>query len=181
MIRSNPHRKESANYIHIIGMGVILLVIFIGTYLLKLDLPVKEPYEFGQLITDSGYYSDSETPNWHRIDAGPFFIEAPRSYQLYRLMGFDSSLGGITNQTDTIQFEFGWYSNSLIGYSKENYIINQEMINGYSYRIVQKKGGEGYTAAYTEKPRSSNELWIGCVDCQNQSEVIRMFKTIRLK
>ena len=162
-------------------MATIIIMFLIGYYFLTTNAPIRKPVVYNQLLTDPMYYSNSNIPDWHKIDAGPFYIETPKDFKLYILRGIDSYIGGITNHFDTIEFDYGGYSNSLDNCTSKDFVILTEIINGNKIKIVKKIGGQGYTAAYTAKRKSDNKLWIGCLDCVEQNEVIKMFKTIEFK
>ncbi|MDA3613942.1 hypothetical protein [Polluticaenibacter yanchengensis] len=57
--------------------------------------------------------SDSND-GFKRLDFGKFTIEVPPSWQKLNEIGIDSDVGGIiTDHSDTLRFDLGWYSNKL--------------------------------------------------------------------
>lgn len=48
------------------------------------------------------------------LDAGSFTIEVPNNWEILKEKGIDSFVGKISiDETDTVSFDLGWYSNSL--------------------------------------------------------------------
>ncbi len=61
------------------------------------------------------------------LDFGLFSIEAPVSWSKVKSKGVDSYVGGIAiDDTDTLEFDLGWYSNSLTEYYLP--IIERDML-----------------------------------------------------
>lgn len=61
------------------------------------------------------------------MDFGTFTIEAPVSWYQFKEGGMDSYIGGIAvDETDTLYFDLGWYSNTLT--ETEIEVITKEMI-----------------------------------------------------
>jgi hypothetical protein len=53
------------------------------------------------------------------MDFGSFTIEAPQSWTAIKEKGFDSYVGRIAiDDTDTLEFDLGWYSNDLTEYQE---------------------------------------------------------------
>ena len=75
--------------------------------------------------------------NWHRIEFRKFSLNTPNTFKFYEQQGFDSYIGLITDGTDTLEFDFGWYSNSLTSFNRTTERFNgREAYIGYSnFRI----------------------------------------------
>jgi len=175
------HRKRFNNSGLIVGMAFIVVLLLVISYFFGTGRYDLKPVIYNELLTDSVYYSESKIPNWHKIDAGPFFIQTPKDYKFFRYRGIDSYIGGITNQIDTISFDYGWYSNSLDECLAPQFKIAYEFIDGKKFKIVKESSGKGYTAAYTESLKKENRLWIGCYNCNDLNEKISIFRTIEFK
>ncbi len=93
----------------------------------------------------------SETKNDYRnLDFNYFTIESPRSWTKIKLRGIDSYVGKIAiDNSDTLYFDLGWYSNKLEG--KKSEIISWDTIDGRRCKIVYpSKAGVGITGIYID-------------------------------
>lgn len=132
---------------------------------------------FNELIVDDYYYSDADTKGWHKIDLGHFKIETPKDYRFYKLMGVDSFVGGITNGTDSIMFDFGMYSNTLTSFQTERGVeLKKELINGKQFNTILIEELH-VVACYTDDLKAENRLMMICYECENLEEKLRMFRT----
>lgn len=80
--------------------------------------------------TDSKPKSDKQT-----LDFGSFTIETPNSWTKIKAQGVDSYVGGIAiDNTDTLHFDLGWYSNKL--YEYEPTILDSSMIGSIDTSMI---------------------------------------------
>src|SRR5688572_9746730 len=52
----------------------------------------------------------SATQEGVRLDFGTFILDVPEGWKAFKVQGIDSYAGGLTNGTDTLEFDYGWYS-----------------------------------------------------------------------
>lgn len=73
----------------------------------------------------------------HILDFGAFTIETPNSWEKIKERGVDSYVGKIViDNTDTLDFDLGWYSNKLYEYDPT--ILDSSMIGSIDSSMVDK-------------------------------------------
>jgi hypothetical protein len=77
--------------------------------------------------------------NWHKIDLPTFSVNTPTDYKLVKQQGIDSYVGLITNGSDTLSFDYGWYSNDL---KDRKYQRSSDTINGVQAVTAFSTSGE---------------------------------------
>jgi hypothetical protein len=120
MIKRAKGSRSFMNSSFFIGIAIVLVAVLLGTYFFDpRNINYKElPYD--ELIVDQDFYAPSEYENWHTINLRSFRIETPTSYRFFKGRGIDSYVGGITNQIDTLFFDYGWYSDDLSEFDTMN-------------------------------------------------------------
>ncbi len=99
-----------------IPAGAILIALIFGMMMVE-----PEFFELGERR-----YSEVDK-NSHTIDLGRFSVITPVAFKYVKLEGVDSFVGLITDGTDSLSFDFGWYSNDL---TSQDYHLTVEQING---------------------------------------------------
>ncbi len=163
-----------------IGIAIISVSILLGSYFFGDEaINFKEiPYDI--LIEDEYFYDESEYPDWHTINLRAFKIETPTTYRFFKERGIDSYVGGITNQQDTLFFDFGWYSNDLSDYDTvTGFEVSLERVNGRQFKMVKELKERGVAGTYTDDLEDDNSLMIFCNNCYDPEEKVRMFRTIK--
>jgi hypothetical protein len=95
---------------------------------MKIVLGLSLFFFFGCL--DSRHKSDKQT-----LDFGSFTIETPKGWTRIKAQGIDSYIGEIAiDNTDTLHFDLGWYSNNLNEY--EPTILDSSMISSIDTSLV---------------------------------------------
>lgn len=176
--RRRTKKAGFANSGLIIGFAVVLVVIFIASYFFSDKLLKYEPVEFGTILDNPKYYSKSDVSGWHTINTEIFEIQTPREFRFFRLRGFDSFVGGLTNLQDTFFFDYGLYSNPLDHLTPPDFEVYYKSINGRDFRIVVGKDDLNYIAAYTNELKNENKLMIECPNCSNPEEKYKILQTI---
>lgn len=164
----------------IIGFASVLLVVLLTFYFFDQDNLDHESAKIGIILEDPKYYSESEIPDWHTINAGKFIIQAPKEYKFFRLQGIDSYVAGLTNQQDTFYYDYGLYSNSLEDLTEPDFQVIYKLINDKSFRIVTGKD-INYIAAFTDDLPNDNKLKIECLNCNDLRVKRRMIETIKFE
>ena len=109
---------------------------------------------FAGLISCSETKSTSKTKT---LDFGTFTIETPSGWKKIKGQGVDSYIGGIAiDESDTIEFDLGWYSNDLTEYQEV------KMDDGKTYYISSYDTAYSPTlvdSANKDKVVKSNVTW----------------------
>lgn len=84
------------------------------------------------------------------IDFSGFQLKTPENWKTLKMRGFDSYVGGITNDRDTLEFDFGDYSNNLKDDGAcEIQLYANDTINGKAGYITKPKmKGKGFLGVY---------------------------------
>jgi hypothetical protein len=120
--------------------------------------------------------------SWHKLDAGPFSILAPSSWEFHQLTGVDSYVGEFVGDGLALRFDFGRYSSSLKEAKKPAYVINKESIGGFRAKVVSPRApGHGITGVYFRDVGRSNALCLFGQDLTStqQELTLKLFETIR--
>ena len=112
--------------------------------------------------------------NWHRIDLRKFTINTPTDFKFYQQQGIDSYVGLITDETDSIEFDFGWYSNDL---TSEDWQLITEQVNG-------RKAVVGYSntfgsAVHFPNLADDNSLTV-YIRTMSKEAALEIFRTIKI-
>lgn len=86
------------------------------------------------------------------IDFKLFTMDVPASWEYVPKQGFDSFVGSIdTKNGDILEFDYGYYSNSLDGNAEIQNYSYDTIDNKKAKIVVPKKPGKGLTGVYFEK------------------------------
>lgn len=118
---------------------------------------------------------------WHKLDAGPFSISAPRGWGFDQLPGVDSYVGQFVGDGVVLTFDFGRYSTELRKAKKPAYVISKKRVDKRRAKVVRPQAlGSGITGVYVRV--SGHEalcLWGKGLTSPQQELVLKMFDTIR--
>lgn len=184
LIKMNRRRQNKSQFIDsslIIGIASVLLVILLTSYFFDLKNTDYEPIEFGVILTNPDYYSESDIQGWHTVNIEKFTIQTPVEFKLFRLRGYDSFVGGLTDLNDTLFFDFGLYSNTLKELTSPDFEVFNETINSKKFRITIGQNDLKYIAAYTDDLQNDNRLMIDCSNCRKLDQKKRIIETIEFK
>ena len=132
---------------------------------------------------DDGFDPNTE----QRMDFEKFTLVTPLNWSRFYPQGTDGFFGGLTNEQDTLYFDYGIFSFSSVDDIKENSetISFQELrIGGYSSKIVlEKRTGETEErfSLYTDKKDGENLNRIYCYDPRDEELVRSIFLSHRFK
>ena len=176
------NRKQSKNPILIIGFCLILILVIVWFTFFGKEFLNHKTLPYDVLINDEKYYSASKIDGWHTIELNQFKIETPNDYKFFRIKGFDSYVGGITNGKDSIEFDFGMYSNSLESYYTDlEFAVKDEIIDGKDFRIIIIEKQLNIAACYTDDLEDDNKLMMICYPCDDLQQKLKVFRTIKFK
>ena len=133
--------------------------------------------------SDGGFDPNTE----QRIDFEKFTLVTPLDWVRFYPQGTDGFFGGLTNNRDTLYFDYGVFSFSSIDDVSENdeTISFQELIvGGYSSKIVlEKREGEISTrfSFYSDKKDGTNLNRLYCYAPKDQELIKGIFLSHRFK
>ncbi|MFT6867018.1 MAG: hypothetical protein ACJA08_001856 [Cyclobacteriaceae bacterium] len=108
--------REQKRTNFIIPLAIILIALVFGIMMIEPDF-----FELGERR-----YKKVDD-NSHIIELGRFSLLTPNKFKYVEQEGIDSFVGLITDGTDSIEFDFGWYSNDL---TSEDWRLTTEQVNG---------------------------------------------------
>ena len=179
-MRNKRQNRSFLNSSFLIGIAIVSVSILLGSYFFGDEAINYKEIPYDTLVEDEYFYGDSHYPDWHTINMRAFKIETPTSYRFFKERGIDSYVGGITNQQDTLFFDYGWYSNPLSEYdTMPGFEVSFESVNGRQFKMIKELKERGIVGIYTNDLDDDYSLMIYCNDCHDIEEKIRMFRTIR--
>lgn len=114
------------------------------------------------------------------IDFGNFKIVVPTGWKKLEFKGIDSYVGGLTDGNDTLEFDYGMYSNDLMD-ECETQLYADVTINGkVGYITRPKNKGEGICGVYF-KNIDGNRFNLYSVHPKKEDNLISIFRNIIFK
>lgn len=162
-----------------VKIGIALAVGIIGVSVLGYVLNTEVPSESVPTVME-----ESPKEGWMRVDVQDFSMALPPGWKYSPLQGIDSLVGEFTGAGVTLNFDYGWYSNSLVNDADPAYVVTYETIDGANAKIVVPRAvTNGTTGVYFEGLGTNrlDRLQIsgtGLTDAQ-QDLVLQMFRTIQ--
>lgn len=93
----------------------------------------------------------NDSKNLRELNFQRFTLTAPNNWKAFTQIGFDSQVGGITNGSDTLFYDYGWYSYK---FDKEtvatHYRQSRVLDNRPALLVIPKVQGQGIIGAYIE-------------------------------
>ena len=113
------------------------------------------------------------------LDLKTFRVETPDAWKAIPGQGFDSQVGRLTNGSDVLTYDYGWYSYRLQKETSATHLRTVTTIDGRSALIVRpKKAGEGIIGLYVEVD-NQNRLSLTGRDIRDEATIIRIFESVR--
>ncbi len=177
MLRKKLHKEFRST----VTVTMIAIFLSVATALYIIYHSIYNPtVPENTLVYDKRYYTQSRHPGCHIIQLGAFTIETPKTFRYIKRSGYDSYIGEITNQQDTLYFDYGMYSYNFENETSMEHTFRAESINGKLATIVRpKKKSRGLTGIYIQNVSGNNHLVISGYDLVDEETVISMFKTIK--
>ncbi len=128
------------------------------------------------LIISSGYCF-GQVENDSIVSFGAFSLRVPSNWTIIKAQGVDSFVGGLTNGTDTLQFDYGIYS--FKPRRKEDECrISFRLQRGHVARYAkQKSSGKGITAVYMKNKR--RQLVLYGINLKNEEEALKIMRSVK--
>jgi hypothetical protein len=179
MLRKHPSREFNTTFT--VALLAIFLAVPTALYIIY-QLANQAPAPFNTLLYEDSYYATSPHADCHIILLGAFTIETPKTYRYIRRKGYDSYIGEITNQTDTLYFDYGMYSYTFGDETTLEHIFTEDTINNKRAVVVRPiRQGRGLTGVYFRNVANNNHLVISGYDLKDEETAVSMFKTIKFK
>lgn len=113
------------------------------------------------------------------IDLGTFRVEVPDTWTNVPDQGIDSQVGRLTNGSDMLGYDYGWYSYRLQNETSATHWRTVTTIDGRPALIVRpKKTGQGAIGLFVEVD-NLNRLSLTGRDIRDEATVIRLFESIK--
>lgn len=132
---------------------------------------------FGMMMIEPDFFELSERryrkvdDSSHIIDLGRFSLLTPNKFKYVEQEGIDSFVGLIT---DSIEFDFGWYSNDL---TSEDWRLATEQVNGRN-AVIGYSNSFG-TAAHFPNLGNDNSLTV-YAGTMPEETALEIFRTIEI-
>lgn len=118
----------------------------------------------------------------HILDFHFFTLRVPKDWYEIEKEGIDSYVGMITNKTDTLSFNYGWYSSSVCDESDPmNHRLAKDTVNGLvAYIIIPLIDGQGKIGMSIEKFKDRRQRFVISGRNISGSEIIlKIFKSLQ--
>jgi hypothetical protein len=116
------------------------------------------------------------------IDYGPFNITPPEGWKRVEFQGIDSYVGGLTNGTDTLSFDYGWYSYDFKFEDMQTHTLSTDTINGKIATIIKPKTiGKGTIGVYFHQVYKDNHFNLIGSNVIDEKIVLQIFQSIMFK
>jgi hypothetical protein len=159
---------------------VILVTIAFGYLMLHYHRGTADL--MGQLFYSYKYYQKSKTAVWHTIDLEVFTVDTPIEYRYLPLQGIDSFVGRITNSSDTLIFDYGWYSDDFASLDTALYTRSEISIAGKKAQLVQPRQlGKGLIGVYFPEVGGKNCFSMAAFGSTDTATATKIFQSIRFR
>ncbi len=119
-----------------------------------------------------------KTTDWQTLDFGPFKLKTPQGWKIFKENGIDSYVGGLTNQKDSLWFDYGWYSPDIGNEDPKKHKFGQDTINGLTARIaIPVNPGDGYIRMFIPLNREY-KFSISGYNIKSTDTILKIFKSI---
>lgn len=113
------------------------------------------------------------------LDFQEFTIKVPANWERYSLQGFDSKVGGLKNNKDTLEYDYGWYSYDFQKETTETHIRFSTTIDGKPALIVRPiQKGKGIIGVFIQKD-SQNKFSLSGQNIKDEDTVLKIFESIK--
>ena len=124
--------------------------------------------------------NQKKNEGWKTLDFRVFKLEVPGDWRIVKLQGTDSYVGGLTNGTDSLYFDYGSYSPAVGDQDPDKHKFAIDTVNGLSASIVIPiVDGDGQIAMSVSNFRNAkNTFIIGGRNIKGTNTILRIFKSI---
>ncbi len=122
-----------------------------------------------------------KTQNLKVLDFGSFKLTTPNTWKKVKFKGIDSFVGGLTNGKDTLFFDYGWYSPSIVDEDLTIHKLAVDTVNGLLANIVipnkEGKGNIGMSISHFKDEQL--KFIISGTNIENTGTILQIFKSLR--
>lgn len=119
------------------------------------------------------------TPEKREVDFGEFTLTLPAKWEKFKVRGIDSQVGGITNYTDSVYYDYGWYSSGFDFEDASVHNYSQDVVDNRNALIIRPiEPGSGTLGIIIKDALNGNKLNLIGHNIKNEKEVIEIFKSI---
>lgn len=120
--------------------------------------------------------------NWEELDVGSFRVMVPPGWEYIEGQGMDTIIGVITNGTQNLGFEYGWWAGSLDRWRGPDFDRTCLIIDGHAAIVISEdsptRQAVGIDVPFL--PLSSRLTIAGVIETPEQKQVaLGIFKSIR--
>lgn len=124
----------------------------------------------------------TKTTAWQNLDFGSFGLQTPPGWTKIEKDGIDSYFGGLTNQQDTLWFDYGDYAVDLNGEKGYSYQYMVDTVDGLFASIkIPDSIGKGYLSMYIPKVTKESKFTIWGSNIREPETVVKIYKSIAFK
>ena len=124
----------------------------------------------------------TNTSGRQTIDFNAFKINSPRGWSKFIEQGVDSYVGGLTNGSDTLWFDFGRYIAEIGDEDAANHLYGQDTINGLIATIqIPKIDGQGSIRLNVSHVNEQDGFSLGGHNIKHTDTVLKMFRSVVFK
>ncbi|HEY9262649.1 c-type cytochrome [Chitinophaga sp.] len=117
---------------------------------------------------------------WQTLDFGAFQLKAPPDWKIMEFEGVDSYGGGLTNNVDSLTFDYGEYDVDFE--TGANRRVAEDTVNGVPATIMIPVGDTPGIVSMHLRPRhDKNQFTIWGHHVQQQELILKIYKTIVFK
>jgi len=114
------------------------------------------------------------------LDFSVFTVYVPAGWYKIDLQGIDSYVGGLTNGTDSLTFDYGWYSYDFGSEDMDKHLFATDTVNGKMATLVKPvKAGRGTVGIYIRNAYRENHFNLIGSHIKDEPAVFRIFQSIR--
>jgi len=115
---------------------------------------------------------------WQTLDFGRFQLKAPPDWKMIKLQGIDSYVGGLTNNKDTLTFDYGTYEVDLEE-EPGQYRIAEDTVNSVMAVMMIPAGDTPGRVSMQLQPRNDkNKFTIWGHHIHEQDVILKIYKSI---
>jgi hypothetical protein len=124
---------------------------------------------------------NTKTSEWQTLNFGSFKLKAPNGWVKFERTGIDSYVGGLTNDQDSLFFDYGWYSPEIGDEDPSKHKFGVDTINGLTAMLaIPLTAGEGFIRMYINV-NGSNKFSISGYNIQSTDTILKIYKSIIFK
>ncbi|KOY87049.1 hypothetical protein AD998_13660 [bacterium 336/3] len=123
----------------------------------------------------------NKEPEWHTLNFGAFKIKAPQGWKIIPQKSFDSYFGSLSDNKNTIWFDYGMYSVDFVGREDNYYRHAKDTVNGLLASItIPDTAGKGLISMHIAKIKENTKFTIWTESKQTEM-ILKMYKSIIFK